>query len=101
MSDRMIATLGVIGFLGLCVAAALKPEAAGTIQGMILLGLGLVLYTLPSWIAYGRHHHQRAAIAAVNLLVGWTFVGWVIAFVWALTQVRPDTPARPVIPGLD
>lgn len=52
---------------------------------MELLVVGIVLYVVPGLIALGRGHHQRFAILALNLLLGWTFVGWVAAFVWALT----------------
>lgn len=45
---------------------------------------GAVIYIIPSLIAVRRSHHQLPAIVAVNLLVGWTFVGWVVALVWAL-----------------
>jgi Superinfection immunity protein len=53
--------------------------------GIMLLVILLVLYFVPSLVAWGREHHQVAAIVALNLLLGWTFVGWVIALVWALT----------------
>jgi len=40
-----------------------------------------------------RRHHNRVAIFALNLLAGWTAVGWIIALVWALT--RPPMGAKP------
>lgn len=44
------------------------------------------LYFLP-WIwAEKIGHPQSAAIGALNLLLGWTFIGWVVALVWALTR---------------
>ena len=53
---------------------------------LIVLGLGL--YLLPTVVAGMRGHNQFAAICAVNLLLGWSFLGWVVAMVWALTEVR-------------
>lgn len=50
-----------------------------------------VLY-LPSAIGEHRRHHQRHAITALNLFLGWTFIGWVAALVWALTAVQPARP---------
>ena len=47
-------------------------------------GLLIGLYFLPS--ALGCHHKNAAAIFVLNLLLGWTFVGWVIALVWAFTK---------------
>lgn len=50
----------------------------------------LIVYMLPAMVAAIRSHHNTVAIAALNLLLGWSFVGWVVAFVWALTAVRED-----------
>lgn len=36
-------------------------------------------------IAAGRKHRNESAIGVVNLFLGWTLVGWVGAFAWALT----------------
>ncbi|MBI5018302.1 MAG: superinfection immunity protein [Deltaproteobacteria bacterium] len=62
----------------------------------ILLGAAAVLYFLPALVAVRRHHHNRAAIALLNLFLGWTGVGWALALVWAATAVqRPLAPSPP------
>ena len=43
------------------------------------------LYFIPSVVAAMRHHHQTGPIVALNLLLGWTLLGWVAALVWSLT----------------
>lgn len=48
----------------------------------------LSFYLLPTIIASSRKHQNTAAIAALNILLGCTFLGWVAALVWALTEVR-------------
>ena len=50
-----------------------------------------VLYFLPALIAILRQHQSWPAIAALNVLLGWTAIGWIIAFVWSLSAVRRDT----------
>jgi hypothetical protein len=45
----------------------------------------LALYLLPTLVADSRHHKNVWAIGALNLLLGWTFLGWILALVWALT----------------
>jgi hypothetical protein len=45
----------------------------------------MLLYLLPSLIAGARHHKNGAPIFALNLFMGWTVIGWVAAFIWALT----------------
>jgi len=52
---------------------------------MILIGFA---YFIPAIIAIARQHHSRWAIIAVNLLFGWTFIGWAAALIWSLTGVK-------------
>lgn len=46
----------------------------------------VALYLLPTIIAVTRIHHNAMAICALNVLLGWTLLGWVAALVWALTN---------------
>ena len=46
--------------------------------------VGLILYFIPSLIALFRMRKNTGAIFALNLFLGWTFIGWVFALVWAL-----------------
>jgi hypothetical protein len=48
------------------------------------------VYVLPSIVAGSRHKRNLGAIVALNLLAGWTVVGWVAALVWALTHDRRE-----------
>jgi len=61
-----------------------------TLAQLELIGavLGALLYFVPTVIAFVRDHHSRIAILVLNILLGWTFIGWVIALVWSLTAVR-------------
>ena len=43
-------------------------------------------YFLPTLIAAGRHAQHEMGILALNLLLGWTFLGWVGALVWAVSD---------------
>ncbi len=53
---------------------AWKPAPPGVLVIAVVL---CALYFLPTWIAGGRNHHNQYAIFASNLLLGWTFLGWV------------------------
>lgn len=44
------------------------------------------LYFLPYIIARYRKHKDATAISVVNLFLGWTFIGWVVALVWAVKR---------------
>jgi hypothetical protein len=55
-------------------------------EGAIIL---VVLYFLPTFIAASNRRRQAWAIFALNMLLGWTLIGWVGAFVWAMIADRP------------
>lgn len=51
---------------------------------IIVLGLlGIVVYFLPSIIAYKREHANKSIILVINFVLGWTFIGWAGCLVWA------------------
>lgn len=56
------------------------------ILGMIFpfFGFGLVMYFLPLLIALARSKRDLLTIGLLNLFLGWTLIGWVVALVWAL-----------------
>lgn len=68
---------------------ASSSTIAGIVVLIVWLIAGFILYFLPSLIARSKHHHNTAAIFALNLLLGWTFIGWVIALVMALSNPPP------------
>jgi len=47
-----------------------------------------VCYFLPAFIAMCRGHRNALAISVLNLLAGWTCVGWLIALVWAFSNAE-------------
>lgn len=52
-------------------------------------GFGLVMYFLPSIIALARSKRDLLSIFLLNFFLGWTFIGWIVALVWA---VKSDVP---------
>ncbi len=55
-------------------------------DGAFLVLILIVIYFLPAMIAQRRGHQSDTAIFVLNLFLGWTFLGWVIALVWACTS---------------
>lgn len=53
---------------------------------LIFVVVGIVLYFLPTEIAYMRGRINKGAIFCLNFFLGWTFVGWVVAMVWAVKE---------------
>lgn len=52
----------------------------------LFLVVSFCLYFLPAIIAHDRHKRNAGTITVVNLLLGWTFVGWFVALVWAASR---------------
>jgi hypothetical protein len=49
----------------------------------------LACYFLPTIIASSRSHRNSTAIFLLNLFLGWTFLGWLGALIWAVTYQEP------------
>ncbi len=47
-----------------------------------------LFYFLPFVIALSRGHKNTVAIFMLTLLLGWTFLGWIIALIWSFTAVE-------------
>ena len=58
---------------------------------LLLVFVVVLAYFIPTWIANARKHHNGDAIFTTNLFLGWTFLGWVIALIWSLTAVNPES----------
>lgn len=75
--------------------SAVQPDGvAFLLFGIPFFIVGFLLYWLPTIIAFCRNHHNRTAIAVVNLLLGWSIVGWIVALIWAFTSPPPGVVAR-------
>ena len=53
---------------------------------VIALVLSVCFYFLPSIIAYKKNHANKLIILVINLLLGWTLLGWGACLVWALVD---------------
>jgi hypothetical protein len=71
------------------VTSLVLAGAGGVLGGLVLLAILMIPYFVPSIIAFVRHHHNQWAIFALNLLLGWTLLGWIGALVWSLTRSQP------------
>jgi hypothetical protein len=57
--------------------------------------LSVALYFFPTFIAAGRRHSNATPIVLVNLLLGWSMIGWLVALIWAFTDnVKPREEGR-------
>ena len=52
-------------------------------------GFSLLMYFLPSIVALARSKRDLLAIFLLNLFLGWSVIGWVVALVWAAKNDAP------------
>lgn len=68
----------------------MDPDALGPQVSMTLVGLaGLGLYFLPGFVALARKLPDADDIFRINLLWGWTGIGWIVALARCLGSGTP------------
>ena len=53
-------------------------------MALLLFIVFLTIYFIPTMMASGKKN--ATAIFALNLFLGWTILGWVVALVWACVK---------------
>ncbi len=91
-SLRATDSKSLVGMLALLFIAALAGKLLGgiffVVGGIALLVFSIGIYFLPSFIAIDRDHPNTISIIVINLLFGWTLIGWLICLVWAFSSPR-------------
>lgn len=70
---------------------------------LVATGLGaafaacLALYMLPALIGWLRHVPDIGSVAVINVMLGWTLVGWVLALAMALRTTSPGGPLVQIV----
>jgi hypothetical protein len=54
--------------------------------GFLTILIIILLYFLPTIIAFYRGKSNWLAIMLVNVFFGWSFIGWFVALIWAVTK---------------
>lgn len=72
-----------------------RPSYSGGDSGSVFLGVAGILllggiYFLPTVVAVRRDIIGMGGVFVVNLLLGWTFLGWVISLAWAAGGRKND-----------
>jgi hypothetical protein len=58
-------------------------EIKAIIIALVISMLLFVLYFLPAFIAKSRKHRNLTGVTLLNLFLGWTFLGWIVALIWS------------------
>jgi len=63
----------------------------GGSEWFLLVFIIFPLYFLPAIIAKSRKHPNTAGVFVLNLLLGWTVIGWIGSLIWAFASgPRPN-----------
>jgi hypothetical protein len=58
----------------------------GSIVGTLGFIISLAIYFIPTIIAISRHNRNTLGIFLLNFFLGWTFLGWIAALIWAVAK---------------
>jgi hypothetical protein len=61
----------------------------------IFLVVGAILYFVPTMLAWWMNVKSTRTIFYVNLVFGWTVVGWIVALMWAIAE-RNELPTNSI-----
>jgi len=63
----------------------MQMQNLGLLEKSLVI-LIFMIYFLPCLVAFLRQHKNKLAISLLNLLLGWTVLGWVVSLVWSVTK---------------
>jgi hypothetical protein len=66
----------------------------------VVAATSMALYLLPVIIGWARHVPDLGAIAVVDIALGWTLAGWVIALAMAMRSIPQPAPGIHVIQSI-
>ncbi|WP_259367376.1 MULTISPECIES: superinfection immunity protein [Pseudomonas] len=73
------------------IAMAVDTSAYYGVANVVVVAL---FYFPPTIVAWLRQHPNRVSIFLLNLLLGWTVIGWLIALIWSASAIRRAPPAE-------
>lgn len=66
------------------------------IAASLIATAAFFFYLLPAMIASIRQVEHDGAIIAINVVFGWTVLGWIAALIWAVVE-KPRGKVEPVV----
>lgn len=54
----------------------------------------VIMYFVPTLVAFSRHVRNAGSVAVINVFLGWTVIGWIIALAMAVrTADQSSSPS--------
>lgn len=63
-------------------------------DGLMVFAAAAAIYFAPTIVAFAREVSSPWSIVVINLLLGWTLIGWVVALAMAVRS-KTDPPRMP------
>lgn len=76
-----------IAFL-VCFLPLLALLGGGEFKHVLIAFIGGCIYFLPTLIALQNKKLNTKAIFTLNLLLGWSGIGWIVSLVWSVTKEK-------------
>lgn len=75
--------------------ASTGDDPTDTLPFVMAFVLGIfIFYVLPSIIAIYRKHPNVVPVVLINLFLGWTLIGWIVAIIWSATAIDTSKTYR-------
>lgn len=58
--------------------------------GFIYVIICLGIYFIPSIIGFARGHKNKWGIFILNLFLGWSILGWIVALLWSFVDPKDN-----------
>jgi cytochrome c biogenesis protein CcdA len=68
------------------VARRPVPVTTGRVVLALIISFITLGYLVLWAIAFARHHQKQVPIFLIDLLLGWTLIGWLAALIWAFSS---------------
>lgn len=79
---------------GSSMGRLIAGDLAKAVGGVGVVTFCLLLYFFPSINAQKRQHRELKSIFVLNLFLGGTDIGWIVALIWSYSsQVEPENKA--------
>jgi len=82
--------IALVGVLAAISSIAIRNDSSMVGYALLLGSLAGLIYFMPAFIAARRSHPNATAIVVLNVVAGWTFLGWVGALTWSLIRIKPE-----------
>jgi len=66
-----------------------RYQGGGMPKGMVMIVVLVMLYLLPTMLAWKRQSRRRWRVTAINVLLGWTVIGWIVSMVLTYAYEPP------------